>query len=196
MAVWARGRLKGRPQPADSEIVVLDDSDVEVVCRNPLHEDKQREAGSEGTLQDKAAARLTEALGMDHRELAGSIAEAIITVGGTDAAHRIRALVSALRTNAVLRSEVIREGKGIATKLASQDTREWASEDLKAQREAWAKSSMAEASRLGGDIRPCPECGGRAVFSTGSTAAYKMAKSYAHYTCIEVSCGKETHLAE
>mmetsp|Transcript_55640 Transcript_55640/g.172444 ORF Transcript_55640/g.172444 Transcript_55640/m.172444 type:complete len:198 (-) Transcript_55640:174-767(-) len=197
MAVWGRGRLKRSAQQAGLEIVVHDDSDVEVVRRSsvPPEATKQPQVAGDRLLQEKAAVRLSEALG-GHRELAEGIARALVAAGGAEAAPRLRTLLAALRANASLRAEVIRGGTAAAHRLATQDTREWASDGLKAQREAWVRETTAEASQLGGDIRACPECGGRAVIETGSSAAFKMAKSFAHYKCLEVNCGKQSHLAE
>ena len=60
----------------------------------------------------------------------------------------------------------------------------------------------------------CPECGGKAFVNTGRAGSgraargfqalgalvpwrlRRLSKQYAHYTCTEKSCGKETHIQE
>lgn len=121
---------------------------------------------------------------------------AILRAAGAEAPHRLRALIAALRTNAELRAAVLRAGAPGAEALATQDPLEWANDGTKAQRLSWERECLAQASQIGGDVRPCPECGGRAVVETGSFPAFKMAKNYVMWRCTELSCGKVTNLRE
>mmetsp|Transcript_99189 Transcript_99189/g.251906 ORF Transcript_99189/g.251906 Transcript_99189/m.251906 type:complete len:211 (+) Transcript_99189:135-767(+) len=210
MVGWPAGRL--RAAPCLVETIIHDDSDAELVV---ITGDKPASSSSRTLpraapaqacdLRAKASALLAEALGgPEHAALAGAIRDAFFAAappdaagGGADATSRLRSLIAALRANVVLRSCVLDGGSARAPVLATQDPRSWASEDVKAQREEWASSAMAEASQRGSsETRACPECGGKAVFESGSSAAYKMAKSYAHYQCVELQCGKVTHMKE
>mmetsp|Transcript_130195 Transcript_130195/g.324623 ORF Transcript_130195/g.324623 Transcript_130195/m.324623 type:complete len:205 (+) Transcript_130195:68-682(+) len=204
MVPWTLGRLKGGTP--DVEIIVHDDSDVELLVpsRPALSGGgaKAVTAPQSGDAQSKASALVAQALGSkEHHALAEAICEAFFVAAaaagpGTEATPRLRSLIAALKANEVLRCSVLEGGIQAASALASQDPREWARDEVKAQREEWASDALAEASRVIGEVRSCPECGGKAMYETGSSAAYKMAKAYAHYKCVEVNCGKVTHEKE
>mmetsp|Transcript_57862 Transcript_57862/g.123044 ORF Transcript_57862/g.123044 Transcript_57862/m.123044 type:complete len:230 (-) Transcript_57862:157-846(-) len=221
-AAWPPGIIK--PPPKRRRIfIVHDDSDVELAISPKSRAEassaassssgapKTRKGPFEAAVLDvkaKAVTLLQEALGggPERLQLANDIkkaffespmlvANAISAYG--DNAHRVRALISALRVNAPLRERVIKGGRATTLELAQEDPRKWATESVQARRQEWAASAMATASQ-GPTLeqRPCPQCGGRAYLETGTYPAFKMAKAFAHYKCLEKNCGKETHERE
>eukprot|EP00927_Polykrikos_kofoidii_P079739 TRINITY_DN7655_c0_g1_i1.p1 TRINITY_DN7655_c0_g1~~TRINITY_DN7655_c0_g1_i1.p1 ORF type:complete len:217 (+),score=33.07 TRINITY_DN7655_c0_g1_i1:120-770(+) len=204
---WAHGRLKIDPSAATVEIVVDDDDDDdEAVSRsvstpkNPTGPRSDSSTVANVGFRAKAQTLLVEALGGGRGvvELASAIIDAFVKAAGesSKASHRLRSLIAALRNNDKLRDVILSGGISCAVDVALQDPREWATDNLKARRQFWATSAMNMASQVGGDIRSCPQCGGKAVLETGTSAAYKMAKAYVHYRCMEVHCGLDTHVKE
>lgn len=213
---WPLKRLRLNPQQcsATADIVVHDDSDVELA--DPLdflvslRSDDRPSTAREGPpaaeaiapgFQGKAASRLAEALqGQEAgNALAEELAAAFVKAWGLtpESAQRVRALLSALRSNSSFRMLVLERGSAGVSSLVTEDPRCWADEGLKAKREAWQREGLAEAapSPQGGVERPCPECGGRALCETGSTAGFKLPKAYTQYRCMEMHCGKQTRIS-
>lgn len=205
MALWPPGRLTQFPGPDAPEIVILDDSDVELVGHTTVNEDSLENdpqdqdtssANEKQGIQTRATIRLTEALGTAHAELAAAISNYFFTELGSRAPPRLRALIAALRVNEVLRNNVVQKGMQGVADLAKEDVHQWANSELKARRQEWASEMMAEVSHVAADVRVCPECGGRALYETGTSASFKMPKAYAAYKCTELNCGKEVRIQE
>mmetsp|Transcript_106863 Transcript_106863/g.300446 ORF Transcript_106863/g.300446 Transcript_106863/m.300446 type:complete len:200 (+) Transcript_106863:50-649(+) len=196
MVPWGPGRLACGTGTLAGEIV-LDDSDIEIV--RPGSSDGGGTSANGGLATEggrakaKATARFVEILG--DAELSAAIVDAFYRAAGDQhkASHRLRSLVVALRSNAKLREGVLRAGTSGAVALALQDPREWASDGMKAKRQAWAQEELSKASQHGGYVRECPQCGGKAIFETGSHGDWKISKEFSHYRCTEVSCGQITH---
>eukprot|EP00931_Biecheleriopsis_adriatica_P092910 TRINITY_DN66678_c0_g1_i1.p1 TRINITY_DN66678_c0_g1~~TRINITY_DN66678_c0_g1_i1.p1 ORF type:complete len:221 (-),score=47.91 TRINITY_DN66678_c0_g1_i1:88-729(-) len=209
---WPAGSLAIGPErcAAVGVIVIHDDSDCEAADPSDLapapvvgaKSDLSSAEASGVGFQAKAASRLTEALqaGEAGRSLAEALAAAFVKTWGLtpEAAQRLRALLQACRSNSAFRSSVLERGTAGVAALVAEDPRCWADDSLKAKRAAWERAGLAEAAPgpQGGIERPCPECGGRAICETGSSAHFKLAKAYTHFRCIELHCGKQTHIAE
>ena len=170
-------------------------------------------SGQEDSFEKKAVAHLSVALRAgpggssdeaESRLLAEELGAAFVRSWGLtpESAQRLRALLAALRSNAGFRSAVRQRAQeagaaALAKTLALEDPRSWADEQLKAKRAEWQRESLAEAApQQGGVERPCPECGGRAICETGASQNFKMSKPFTHYRCLELTCGKETHVTE
>jgi len=162
------------------------------VCSSP---------GLVGRFRERATAMLCEALrGWEHADLIGkAITEAFIKEHGAAAARRyLLDLCASLRRNATLREEVMVAGVTGAAKLARQDPREWATDELQAKRCRWAQESLREI-KPAGPSAICPACGGRAIVATGTAGsgrAGRTTKAFNHYSCLEPHCGKSSHVKQ
>eukprot|EP00747_Dinoflagellata_sp_TGD_P029638 gnl/TRDRNA2_/TRDRNA2_134035_c0_seq1.p1 gnl/TRDRNA2_/TRDRNA2_134035_c0~~gnl/TRDRNA2_/TRDRNA2_134035_c0_seq1.p1 ORF type:complete len:388 (-),score=58.52 gnl/TRDRNA2_/TRDRNA2_134035_c0_seq1:42-1205(-) len=143
-----------------------------------------------------ATTLLEDTLGGGARGLASAVAEAFVFAHGIEARPRLLALHAALRKNLAFRNAVVEAGTEGLPALAEQDPREWACQELKAKRAKWAQEAFDETKIPIGRVSVCPECGGRAVVECGQSSDFKMAKQYAHYSCMEERCGKVVHVKQ
>eukprot|EP00913_Durusdinium_trenchii_P014064 g13205.t1 len=132
-----------------------------------------------GSFEAKAAARLAEALqdGQAGRTLGEALAASFLKVWGNtpESAQRLRALLAAIRTNSGFRQSVLERGSEAE----------------------WERAGLAEAApKLRAVERPCPECGGRAIYDSRAASDFKRAKLFGHFRCLEPQCGKETRWTE
>lgn len=137
--------------------------------------------------------------GPQSQAIAAAIVKVFLEAHGPVAARRLLLdLGAALRRNATLREEVLASGVSVGAKLLRQDPREWATEELLAKRCRWAEEALQKILPAG-PIGVCPCCDGRAVVAAGTAGsgrAGRTTKAFYHYTCIEVGCGKSSHLKQ
>eukprot|EP00928_Gymnodinium_smaydae_P058723 TRINITY_DN41921_c0_g1_i1.p1 TRINITY_DN41921_c0_g1~~TRINITY_DN41921_c0_g1_i1.p1 ORF type:complete len:352 (+),score=100.67 TRINITY_DN41921_c0_g1_i1:43-1056(+) len=154
-----------------------------------------------GSLHDRAVAFLAAALGggAEAASVAAAAAAAFVEAhGASEARPRLLSLGAALRANGPLRTSVLAAGPAGAAKLATQDPADWATEKLQEKRRLWAAEALQEI-KPAGPVGSCPVCGGRAVVAcgtAGSGRSGRLTKAFAHYSCLEESCGRSTHVKQ
>lgn len=161
--------------------------------------DEEAASAAIARLRERAVSLLCTALGGcdGARETAAAVTEAFLSAHALAEARRLLlALGAGLRVNDSLRCEVLRAGPFGVGVLARQDPQEWASEEIQAKRRQWAQEALQEV-KPAGPIGKCPECDGRAVVAcgtAGSGRSSRLTKSFYHYSCLEDTCGKDSHV--
>lgn len=160
----------------------------------------QEALGSEAAKTADAGAVVEQQVAADAAATAAAMADRCIKLLGVKGARRhLLSLASALRVNAELRREVLAAGPKSAGELvARQDPRSWASAELRGRRRQWLEESMRDV-KPAGPVGTCPECGGRAVVAcgtAGSGRSGRLTKSFAHYSCLEDRCGRQSHVKQ